>query len=343
MLYNVGMYGGSFDPPHMGHMNVIMQAASMCKELHLIISYSPERDNIDYKQRYQWLRCMTKDAVDNIIIHCVKDNAMNKCKYDWKSGATDIKNAVGKHIDIVFCGSDYLKTGIFEELYPSSIIKYIDRDELGINISSTDIRNNPYKHWEYIPNIIKPYYTKKILIVGGESTGKSTLVRKLATAFNTTYLQEVGRDICDRAGTEEFMLETDFYEILMKHKQLEYEKLAQANKVLFIDTDAITTLFYSKLLCNNREIIKAYSEIAYGMSKINQYDLIIFLEPNGVGFVQDGTRNENIEKNREYYSNVLKTEMDSMGFKYITISGDYAERYNKALNLVRNLMKTDIN
>ena len=33
MLYNVGMYGGSFDPLHIGHINCIIEAASKCQEL----------------------------------------------------------------------------------------------------------------------------------------------------------------------------------------------------------------------------------------------------------------------------------------------------------------------
>ena len=36
-----------------------------------------------------------------------------------------------------------------------------------------------------------------------ESTGKSTLAQNLALAFNTNFLHEVGRDVCDYAGGNE--------------------------------------------------------------------------------------------------------------------------------------------
>lgn len=42
MQYKVGMYGGSFDPLHIGHIEVIIKAASQCKKLYVVLSYSRE-------------------------------------------------------------------------------------------------------------------------------------------------------------------------------------------------------------------------------------------------------------------------------------------------------------
>ena len=44
--------------------------------------------------------------------------------------------------------------------------------------------------------------------------------------------------------------------------------------------------------------------------KSNQWDLVLFLEPEGTVFVQDGTRNEDIMKERKKYSNMLKAWFD---------------------------------
>jgi len=42
-------------------------------------------------------------------------------------------------------------------------------------ISSTEIRKNPYAHWDSIPNVVREYYVKKVLLIGGESTGNQRL------------------------------------------------------------------------------------------------------------------------------------------------------------------------
>ncbi|STL25295.1 transcriptional regulator [Escherichia coli] len=45
---------------------------------------------------------------------------------------------------------------------------------------------NPFRYWEYIPTEVKPFFVRTVAILGGESSGKSTLVNKLANIFNTT-------------------------------------------------------------------------------------------------------------------------------------------------------------
>ena len=34
-MYEVGMYGGSFNPLHLGHVNDIIMAANQCKKLYI--------------------------------------------------------------------------------------------------------------------------------------------------------------------------------------------------------------------------------------------------------------------------------------------------------------------
>ncbi|MBP5739174.1 MAG: nicotinamide-nucleotide adenylyltransferase, partial [Abditibacteriota bacterium] len=58
------------------------------------------------------------------------------------------------------------------------------------------------------------------------------------------------------------------------------------------------------------------------------------LEPT-VAFVQDGTRNEEIRKNREECSEQIKKLFDEFGFKYHCVDGDYAERFESAKILIK--------
>ncbi|SUC03853.1 transcriptional regulator NadR [Pasteurella canis] len=56
------------------------------------------------------------------------------------------------------------------------------------------IRNNPFHYWKFIPKEVRPFFAKTIAILGGESSGKTVLVNKLATVFNTTSAWEYGRE-----------------------------------------------------------------------------------------------------------------------------------------------------
>jgi len=274
----------------------------------------------------------------NIKVMLLEDKAINKDEYNtdyyWQKGANDIKALIGKPIDVVFCGTDYYGTGRFESLYcPQSEVVYFDRTE--VPISSTQIRFDVYENWQYLPPISRPYYVKKVLVVGGESTGKSTLVQNLAIAYNTNFVREIGRDTCEVAGGEEHMNMNDLVENLIRQKAEEIKLAQYSNRIMFIDTDALTTKFYSKFLLTNPSEISSCSKLADAITEINRFDLVLFLEPT-VDFIQDGTRNEEIARDREKYSKQIKALFDTINIPYICVGGSYLDRFNNAKELIVN-------
>lgn len=343
MKYKVGMYGGSFDPLHIGHIHDIIKASSICEELYVIISWCDGRESTSKELRYRWILNATRH-LPNVKIILIEDKAVSKEEYNtnyyWEKGAKDIKNAIGKPIDVVFCGDDYYGTNRFESLYcPESKVIYFERKE--VPISSTEIREWASNHWDYIPNVCKSYYTRKVLIVGGESTGKSTLVQNLALAYNTNFVSEVGRDTCAYAGGEKYMTVDDLYENLLKQRINVDEAAKSSNRILFVDTDALTTKFYVNFLLDETSPhAKLCNELALAIHNINKWDLVLFLEPT-VDFVQDGTRSEEIASDREKYSNQIKALLQENGVRYICLDGDYLDRFVKAKSIIKNQLNID--
>jgi HTH-type transcriptional repressor of NAD biosynthesis genes len=308
----------------------------MCKELYIVLSIGHNRGEIDGRIRYRWIYQLTKH-IGNVKIITLEDEAASKAEYDekyWQSDADKVKAAVGKPIDVVFCGSDYDENSFWNKCYPDSKLYIFPRND----ISSTEIRKDPYAHWDWIPNIAKLYYVKKVLLMGGESTGKSTLTINLANRFNTNYIDEAGRDISERSGTDMMMLSEDFTEILLQHKLNEIKAIEHSNKVIFEDTDALITQFFMGFLEDpGIEKNKALSD---AIDALNSYDLILFMEPD-VEFVQDGDRSEEIRDNREKYSDQIKDLILSHGKRFVTVSGSYEERYEKAIAEVSKLFEKE--
>ena len=336
MKYKVGMYGGEFDPLHIGHIHDILKGSSECEELYVMISWCKGRESVSKEMRYRWIYNCTKH-LSNVKILFVEDKAVSKEEYNtdyyWENGANDIKNLIGKPIDVVYCGSDYLGTNRFESLYcPESKIIYFDRKE--VPISSTELRFDVYENWQYIPPIAREYYAKKILVIGGESTGKSTLVQNLAIAYNTVFVPEIGRETCERAGGEDFMNVDDLYENILRQKTKELELLPFCNKLIFIDTDALTTKFYSNFLLNNEGEQTKCNNLADSVADINRFDLVLFLEPT-VDFVQDGTRSEEIAADRIKYSNQIKKLFEEHKIEFICLDGSYLDRFTKAKEIIK--------
>ena len=333
-MYNTGMYGGTFNPLHMGHADCIIQAANMCRELYIVISEGKERAEVDVRVRYRWIYQLTKH-IGNVKIITLSDDAPTKAEYTWEYWMRDaekVKRQVDGPIDVVFCGSDYDEHSFWNVCYPESKLHIFKRNEM----SSTELRRDIYGHWDWLPRVVRPYYVKKVLLMGGESTGKSTLTINLANRFNTAYIDEAGRDISERSGTDLLMLSEDFTEILLQHKLNEIKAMERADRVLFIDTDTLVTQFYMNFLSDPG--IERNRALSDAIDAVNEYDLILFLEPD-VEFVQDGDRSEIIRDDRVKYSEQIKELIRAHGRNFVTVGGSYQERYEKAVAEVEKLLR----
>ncbi len=334
MKYRAGLYGGSFNPPHLGHVDCIIQAANLCDRLYLVLSAGKRRQEIDPLVRYRWLYQLTRH-IGNVKILSIEDEAPSKEAYGrelWQADADKLKAQIGEPLDAVFCGSDYGPDSFWRVCYPESELVIFPRSEM----SSTALRWDLYGHWDWLPDVVKPWFTKKVLLIGGESTGKSTLCVNLANRFGTNYIEEAGRKLSERSGTDLLMLSEDFTEILLQHKLNEIRALEHSRKVLFEDTDALVTLFYMRFLQDPG--IRRNLPLARAIDGLNDFDLVLFLEPD-VAFVQDGDRSPVIRDDRQRYSEELKDLLRESGRSFVSLSGSYQQRYLTAVRLVNELLQ----
>lgn len=131
------------------------------------------------------------------------------------------------------------------------------------------------------------------------------------------------------------MIPQDFTDILLTHKQRELEQIQRADRVFFEDTDCLITRFYLDFLEGKDK--ERNAALADAIARLNEYDLILFCEPD-VKFVQDGDRSEVIAADREKYSRKIKELYRSRGFDFVSLSGSYQQRYEKAVQLVDGLL-----
>ncbi len=319
-----GLVLGKFMPPHNGHLYLIKTAASQCEKLFVIIG-SLKNEPINGTLRYNWLKFIFEDDKNIEIIHCTDENPQKpqECEsldvFYNEYWVPSVYNRVEK-LDVVFTSEAY-GDEFAQYLGIEHVLVDIDRKEY--TISGTQIRNNPIENWNYIPDEVKGYFMKRIVVVGPESTGKSTLVYNLAYEYGTSYVPEYGREYVEKIKSSSELVSDDFYEIAKKHEDIMLEKhLRHARPWVFIDTDALTTKIFGEMYINDYNDDRLDEIIKY-----QWFDLTLLMDFD-VPWVDDGTRD--FPNNRKDHFEKIKSELDKLGRKYVVINGTHEERFEKA-------------
>lgn len=318
-MYKKGLVFGKFMPIHKGHLALIDFASQQCESLIVSMSYKLD-EPIDPHLRFSWLQQIFADK-PNIELAFVLDDfddAELPLFEATKIWADFIKKRF-PDIETFFCSEDYGEPLAHHLGLPCCIF---DKKRTTLPISATKIRTQPLKYWNYIPSVVQPYFVKKICIYGPESTGKSTLTKDLAQHFKTEFVHEVARNILD---SNDFTLD-DILRIGHAQIKAVQEKTQTANKLLFCDTDTITTQIYAK------HYLDTVPEELYILETSVHYDLYCLLDID-VPWVADELRDLG-DKRIEMYQ-IFKENLEKRGIPYLHISGNWENRKNKVIETIK--------
>lgn len=307
-------------PPHLGHQYLIDFARNYVDELIVVIGTKPG-DPIPAELRIKWLKAMCPQAV---IIHVKDANPPESHSNYWDIWVENLRKNLPYIPEFFFASEDY-----GWKLSEILGMKYIpvDHQRRLVPVSATQIREEPFKYWKYIPSVVRPYFVKRVCIFGPESTGKTILTRKLAKHFKTVYCDEYARGLLE--FTDGDVKYSDIPKIARGHRASEEALARQANRVLFSDTDIITTVIWSKVLFKK---VPAWikKEVAN-----RRYDLYLVLDVD-VPWVKDNQRY--LPSKRKWFLNLCISELRKRNRKYVLISGDWDERFKKAVEEVKKII-----
>lgn len=327
MKYKHGMLLGKFCPPHRGHLYLIQKAAEQCEKLTVLVC-SIKSEPIPGDLRYYWLSSIFSDDKNINMVHVTDENPQYPHEHPnfWTIWVNTIRENA-PDIDAVFSSESY---GIELGKYLGIPHVMIDIERKSVPISGTLIRSNPYKYWEYIPQIVRPYFMKKVVLVGPESTGKTFTSEYLANKFDTKWVEEYGRDYLDvkNASIEEQDISTIAAGQLFREQIVSIEAGMHSSLVI-CDTDLIITQIWSEIYFGScpEWIVRANQQ--------QKYDLYLLMKPD-IPWVDDGTRE--FPHLRDWHFNRIEKELKQRKLNYYIISGNYEERLNSAESLVHKLI-----
>ena len=317
-----GLVFGKFMPLHNGHLALIDFALQHCDHLYLVLCYTAN-EPIDAITRKQWLyQTFERDAKITLVSFEYDEHELPNTSVSSQQvselWAKAFKLLVAD-VTMVFTSEDY---GDYLAAYMGIQHFLFDKARSIVPVSATAIRTNPLLYWNSIAATARPWFVKKIAIVGSESTGKSVLTELLANHFNTVFVAEMAREVIEKTQDCTF---DDLNKIAGLHARTIQLKAAAANKLLFVDTDLITTRSYSQYLFGKELIVEPWIEQA------NEFDLYLFMETDSE-YIQDGTRLSINERN--LLGDHHKLFFQNAGIPFIPIYGNWDDRFRQAVNII---------
>jgi NadR type nicotinamide-nucleotide adenylyltransferase len=185
------------------------------------------------------------------------------------------------------------------------------------------------------------YMLKKIVIIGPESTGKSTLCQQLAQHYETTWCPEFAREYLLTNGSNyefddlltiakgQLALEDEYIDTLERNSLPLLEK--GGHLPIFIDTD----MYVMKVWCQF-VFGKVHDFVLENIAK-RKYDLYLLCKVD-LPWVKDELREYPDIATREKLYQLYKNILQNQPVPWVDVSGTYEERLAKAIAAVDELL-----
>lgn len=182
---------------------------------------------------------------------------------------------------------------------------------------------------------------EKIVVIGPESTGKSSLCQLLAKHYETIWCPEFAREYLLKHGTNytyndlltiakgQILLEDKYTDKARKHWKMENSKFK--NPLLFVDTDM--------------NVMKVWCEYVFGkchtyiLNKITERRCNLYLLCNiDLPWVKDELREYPDLQSRKELFHIYKDILVNQNVPWTIISGDYEERLQTAIKSINDTL-----
>ncbi|HEV2640337.1 MAG TPA: AAA family ATPase [Actinocrinis sp.] len=369
-----GMVIGKFYPPHAGHHFLIRSAAAACERVS-VVAMASDVESIPLHHRVAWLREAYADQPHVAVIGWVdnlptdySDDAIWAGHVELMQAAVDHGEHAGRPVDAVFTSEDY--GAELARRFGAADVR-LDPVRSNFAVSGTAIRADPVAHWERIEPPVRGWFARRVVVLGAESTGTTTLARDLAAALRergaahalTQWVPEYGREFTvaklavakavaatkaqanaspavsdvvttGAAGPTIFDLawtDPDFEQVARRQCADEDAAARLGGPILVCDTDALATTVWQ--LRYTGHITEPVRRIA---ARMPGRALYLLTSEVGVPFEDDGLRDG--EHLRAWMNDEFRSLLASADVPWLEVRGDGQERLQQALAAVDKVL-----
>lgn len=322
---STGLVLGKFAPLHHGHQYLIDTALRENEQVVVVIYNATEVTSIPLSKRADWIRKLYPTVTvieaadgptvvgDTPEIKSLHENYLFRLLKDITIDAFYSSEFYGEHVSQAFNAKD----------------RRLDPLRQQFPVSGTLVRENPYEYRHFVAPLVYRDLIKKVVFLGAPSTGKTTIARELAQLRNTVWMPEYGREYWERNQTERRLSLQQMVEIAEGHIEREEQHFLRANREIFIDTDASTTLLFSLYYHGTAE--KRLIDLAsYAATR---YDLFFLCETD---IPYDDTWDRSGETNRQFFQQQIREYLSMQSVPFIALTGDLSTRIRTVVSHLDN-------
>ena len=352
MKEKVAVVFGTFAPLHQGHIDLIQRAKRQCDRVCVIVSgYKGDRGEevgLPLQKRFRYIReGFSNDELTQI--YKLDETELPRYPLGWEPWLKTALETIqydSKREDLVFFVGE--KT-YQEELEARGFEARLQERQFGI--SGTLIRENPSKYWKYIAQPFRRQFTKKVLIMGSASNGKTTLAKDLARFYDAPVSLEYAREyqIRNNVRDDELTPKDYYYLLLGQYDQTSKLIDSSANRGLVIaDTNSLVTKgyydYYMEVEGQETSVTDTFDNLFVSILAKEKWDLILFVQPIG-SYVNDGFRDMTMADDE--IRNSFSNHLDHLRHQYLSdiptayLGQDYLGNYEEAKRVIDTIYQAD--
>jgi HTH-type transcriptional repressor of NAD biosynthesis genes len=320
-----GFLLGKFMPLHAGHIALCRTAMALVDELSVMVC-TRDSEPVPGALRAAWMHAMVPGA--RLLHHYGEIPQEPEDHPDfWPIWRRMIRAIHPEPITHVF-GSELYITRLAEELGAQPVP--VDPDRRAFPVSGEAVRADPAGQWRFLPPPVRPWYQKRVVVFGAESTGKSTMADRLAAAATDDdggpVVPEYGR-AHERVRNGAEWNAPELIELARRHEAHRAAIAPWGGPVLIEDTDPLLTAVWAQMLLGERVPELEARPMA---------DLYLLLDAD-VPFVQDGIRYFADGGGRRRFQALCEEMLERIGARFERVTGDWDERDRQAQAAVERL------
>ena len=346
-----GLVIGKFYPPHRGHHRLIERAAARCARLS-VVATAARGETVPLADRVAWLRAVHAGDPSITVIGMPCDAPVDLTSATvWAAQEAAIRVALRNFstlgVHAVFSNESY-----GDELAArfGAVHVRFDPDRTEVPISATRVRADLARYWAELAEPVRAGLALRVVVVGAESTGTTTVAQALAGHYQARCVPEFGREYTEikwareralarQRGVAEPELDAiewgpaDFDLVAREQTQREETAAGIGAPVLVCDTDAFATMIWERRYLGDA----ARPARSWATTELPRRDVYLLTSHEGVPWHDDGLREGDLAI-RAAMTDWFADALTQAGHSWVLLTGDLGERVALAVRVVDYLL-----